>query len=145
MFYLISENLLVNINTLRVMESVVKKGSSDIELKLFFSNAESDMEIIPFKKDTCFNINHCMEKIALLEPVEYKNKQLVLTDFLNINALKNEQFYLHKFSNILVHLDSVLCVSLIEGATHLITYERNIKITETPKEVFEKIQLKIKQ
>lgn len=147
MFYLIDEKdglldkkFLVNINTLLFLETSTSKSDS-VELAFHFLNKE-DLRF-PYKKDNCLNVNALIKTLSEIPEVQYKNKHICLTDVDNFDSLKREQFYLHKFSDVLVHLESILFAYLKDGSTFILTEYYNFKVKESPEEIFAIIQNKI--
>lgn len=148
MFYLIDEKdglldkkFLVNINTLLFLETSTSKSKSD-SVELAFHFVKEDLRF-PYKKDNCLNVNALIKTLSEIQEVQYKNKHICLTDIDNFESLKREQFYLHKFSDVLVHLESIFFAYEKDGFTFVLTEQYNLKVKESPEEIFAIIQNKI--
>lgn len=147
MFYLIDEKdglldkkFLVNINTLLFLETSTSKSDS-VELAFHFLSKE-DLRF-PYKKDNCLNVNALIKTLSEIQEVQYKNKHIALTDVDNFKSFKRAQFYLHKFSDVLVHLESIFFAYEKDGFTFVLTEHYNLKVKESPEEIFAIIQNKI--
>ena len=141
MFYLIdekdglkSEAILINVKNLKFMETMTQRKSSEVSVAFHFS--EDECARFSFDKDSCFNVNDVMRKMEDLEDVTYKSNVICLTDSQNVLSLQNEQFYLHKFSNILMNLDSIQIVYFLHGHFKVITKERNVQVKESPLDIY---------
>lgn len=150
MFYLIdekdgleNETILVNIQSLKLMEVLTSKKEPTINLSFRFSEEEDSR--FNFHKDACFNVNQVMKNMETVEEVSYKNHLISLTDSENIRSLHKEQFYFHKFSNLLVNIHSIQIAYCSDHNFILITKERNLYVQESPSEIFTIIQNKIKK
>lgn len=151
MFYLIDEkdglkkeqgSILVNANLLKTLDSCMSRNGNEINVRFYFF--KGDNECFSFNNENCFNVNLVMEKLSQLKVENYSNALMIFKDFENIKALQNKQFYLHKFSNILVNLNSIALVHKYEkGGSIVVTQEKNILIQENPEEVFSMINSRI--
>lgn len=151
MFYLIDEkdgltkeqgSILVNANLLKTLESGMSRNGNEINVRFYFFKGDS--KCFSFNKDNCFNVNLVMEKLSQLKIENYSHGLMIFKDLENIKVLQNKQFYLHKFSNILVNLNSIGLVHNYEkGGSIVLTPEKKILIQETPEEVFSMINARI--
>lgn len=155
MFYLIDDKdgvnfpndyMLVNTKLLKMLEVTIEKNAKNIEMAFCFSSKSSENDVFTIDKDGRFNTNQIMENLSRVTAQKYDNALIVLQDTQNINQLKNHQFYLHKFSNILINLDNICLVyTNVENENIIVTLQKTISIQQTPQQVFDMIQSKVIQ
>lgn len=153
MFYLIDDKdgitlpddyMLVNINLLQMLEVNMEKGGKSLGIEFYFSESSKDSEVFTINKDGDFNTNQIMKNLSQAIPQKYDKNFILLQDSHNINCLQNNQFYLHKFSNILIKLDNIFLIYTNNDKENIIvTAQKRFSIEETPQQVFDIIQSRV--
>lgn len=148
MFYLITEEdgletndaILVNIKHIHLLETVMDESATKINIKFCFS---ANIEEFSFTKDKAFNVNQVIHKMTQVDEVRYNNNLIALTDSQNVHTLNYQQFYLHKFSKIMVNLELLHFVYMNQIGTFIVVDGRRIAVSESVQEIYEMIQAKI--
>lgn len=149
MFYLITEEdglekndaILVNTKLLKILETAMNKNASKIVVKFRFSS-ENVMNL-NFNKDTALNVNQIIDNIVNLPEVSYNNLLIGLTDYQNVQNLNSQQFYLHKFSKIMVNLDSLSIAYMNKTSSYVIVSGKTLEVYEKVPDIYQMIQNKI--
>ena len=150
MFYLISKKdglngseFLVNAMNLKSLEVM----TANAEYEVIFTHRETN-NTFNFEPRKMFNVGQVMEEITALPEVQYINPFICVTDIENINTVK-ESFghdvdMIEKVSRILIKMSEISLVYEDDGSFVIATESKNFTIKESPQEVMELIEAKIK-
>lgn len=149
MFYLITEKdgllsndaILVNAKYIQLLETAMDKGASKINVRFLFS--ANNIHEFAFTKDEAFNVNQVIDNMIQLENVRYQNNLIALTDRQNVNNLHSQQFYLHKFSKMMVNLNLIQIAYMNQKGTFVSVDGKLITVSESVQDIYNMIQEKI--
>lgn len=149
MFYLIDEKdelfdqkILVNSLTLKSIEVV----TGDDDYSVVFTNNNDDT-CFDFEPNALFDVNQVISEIATHPTKHLNNSFIVVTDLDNINSISNRFGHsspiIRKANKILVNIYDFGLVYEKEGEYIITTAEKNIKIQESPEEIYQQLASKI--
>lgn len=149
MFYLITEEdglepndaILVNAKRIQLLDTAMDKGAAKINIRFHFS--ANHINEFAFTKDEAFNANQVIHNMTQLDEVRYKNHLIALTDSQNVVNLHSQQFYLHKFSKMMINLDMIYLAYMNEKGTFINVEGKILTVSESVQAIYKMIEEKI--